>query len=146
MADIRHRVGIAAPVEQVYEAVATVDGLNKWWSSDLTGSADLGGTLRFFGDGVAMDVVAQEPVRRVDWLCSRGPADWLNTKISFEVAPGEGEAVLLFAHSDWQQPTPFHYHCSTKWAVMLVGLKNWLEGGDPRPFPNDPKITRSPWG
>ena len=34
MPDIRHRVAISAPLESVYEAVATTEGLSEWWTRD----------------------------------------------------------------------------------------------------------------
>ena len=48
MADIRHRVGIAAPQAQVYGALTTKDGIAQWWTRDVRGDASLGGTLEFF--------------------------------------------------------------------------------------------------
>jgi hypothetical protein len=32
------------------------------------------------------------------------------------------------------------HHCSTKWAVFLLSLMNWLERGEGRPVPYDVKI------
>ena len=43
MADIRHRVGIAASREQVYEALATREGLSGWWTRDTAGDPAVGG-------------------------------------------------------------------------------------------------------
>jgi uncharacterized protein YndB with AHSA1/START domain len=37
MADIRHRVEIAAPPEQVYRDLTTKDGFSRWWTRDVTG-------------------------------------------------------------------------------------------------------------
>ena len=37
MADIRHRVEIAAPPEQVYRDLITKDGFSRWWTRDVTG-------------------------------------------------------------------------------------------------------------
>ena len=42
MADIRHRVGITAPKAQVYEALATVEGLSGWWTGTPPGTARSG--------------------------------------------------------------------------------------------------------
>ena len=36
------------------------------------------------------------------------------------------------------------FHCSTKWAYFLLGLKASLEGGKATPFPGDLQI--SSWG
>ena len=36
-------------------------------------------------------------------------------------------------------PVEFMHHCSTKWAVFLLGLRNWVERGEGRPHPQDVK-------
>jgi uncharacterized protein YndB with AHSA1/START domain len=69
MADIRHRVGITAPREQVYESLATIEGLSRWWTRDTSGDPAAGGKLEFFfgqaEPGAVMEVTDLAP----------GPAD-----------------------------------------------------------------------
>ena len=49
MPDIRHRVAIAAPLESVYEAVATTEGISEWWSRDgVRGESSEGSRIGFF--------------------------------------------------------------------------------------------------
>jgi uncharacterized protein YndB with AHSA1/START domain len=45
--DIRHRVGITAPQDRVYEMVATKEGLAKFWATDVEGDAQVGGKTAF---------------------------------------------------------------------------------------------------
>ena len=76
MHDIRHRIGVIAPIEQVYERVATIDGLAAWWTSDTTGESKVGGVITFrFGDepgrSMDMEVVELTPPGRVVWRCTR---------------------------------------------------------------------------
>jgi len=47
MVDIIHRVGIKAPPNKVYTAVATVEGVAGWWTKDATGVSELGRTSPF---------------------------------------------------------------------------------------------------
>ncbi len=145
---IRHRVGIAAPPERVYAAVATMEGLSGWWTTDVTGDPNVGGTLRFrFGSpdgGADMEVVERTPNRQVRWRCVGGPEEWVGTNLTFEVKPLGDETALVFTHADWREPVEFMHHCSTKWAYYLLGLKAGLEGGDATPFPADMRI--SSWG
>jgi uncharacterized protein YndB with AHSA1/START domain len=148
MADIRHRVGIAAPQEQVYEALSTVEGLSQWWTREVDGDATGGGALRFFfgrpEPGAVMEVDETTPADRVVWRCVEGPDDWVGTKLVFDLKAADGETILLFAHEDWSEPTEFMSHCSTKWGYFLLGLKSGLEGGDATPYPGEVKI--SSWG
>jgi uncharacterized protein YndB with AHSA1/START domain len=149
MAEIRHRVGIAAPAGDVYDALTTTEGLADWWTREVKGQSSPGSELEFyFGNpdrGAVMEIVDLTPASRVVWRCVRGPEEWVGTKLTFELSDeGSGETVLMFTHADWSEPVPFMHHCSTKWAVHLVGLKHGLEGGSATPYPEDRRI--SSWG
>ena len=47
MVDILHRVGIKSSVDEVYEALATREGLAAWWTNNTQGESKVGGALRF---------------------------------------------------------------------------------------------------
>jgi uncharacterized protein YndB with AHSA1/START domain len=152
MADIRHRVGITASREQVYQALATTEGLSRWWTRDTAGDPAVGGKLEFyFGQaepGGVMEVTELGPGQRVAWRCVQGPDEWVGTAVTFSLSqtgdgPG-GETVVLFTHAGWREPAEFMHHCSTKWAYFLLGLKAGLEGGSATPYPADMAI--SSWG
>lgn len=148
MASIRHRVGIAAPAERVYVALATKDGLAAWWTPEVDGESTVGRSLRFFfggsEPGAIMEVASLVPNTRVEWRCTGGASEWVGTHLTFDLKPEGDETVLLFEQADWRDPVDFMYHCSTKWAVFLLGLKNQLEGGESAAFPHERKI--SSWG
>jgi uncharacterized protein YndB with AHSA1/START domain len=148
MADIRHRVGISAPREQVYAALATREGLSGWWTRDTAGGDGVGSKLEFFfgqpEPGGVMEVVELVPGQRVAWRCVQGPDEWVDTVLSFDLSESGGETVVMFAHADWREPVEFMHHCSTKWAYFLLGMKAGLEGGSATPYPEDMAI--SSWG
>jgi uncharacterized protein YndB with AHSA1/START domain len=155
MADIRHRVGISASPHDVYEKLATIDGLTDWWTGDVRGEERRGGELQFFfggpGPSAVMQVVALEPDRAVTWRCVGGADEWLGTTITFELQtpetekPGDetsgNETVVLFTHGEWREAGPLLHHCSTKWAQFLLGLKAGFEGGKATPYPEDMAIS-----
>ena len=64
--------------------------------------------------------------------------------MTVELESSGDETVLRFAHAGWREPVEFMGHCSTKWALFLLGLKAGLEGGKATPFPDEVKI--SSWG
>lgn len=142
MPDILHRVGIQRPVEKVFEALATVDGLSHWWITGTTGDPKPGGTIHFRpeGGGFDMQVVESRPGERVKWRCVSGPKEWIGTELTFQLQAKQGQTFVLFTHANWKEPVEFMYHCSTKWATFLLSLKNWLERGEGRLFPYDVKI------
>ncbi|WP_261555083.1 SRPBCC family protein [Frankia tisae] len=142
MVDILHRVGIKATPEKVYEALTTVDGLAGWWTSDTTGDGD--STLIFrFGEvgGFDMKVLDRQPGKRVRWEVIDGPAEWIGTRVSFDLTQDGEWTIVLFAHTGWREPVEFMNHCSTKWAIFLMSLKALVETGTGAPHPHDVQIS-----
>ncbi|HVA02927.1 MAG TPA: SRPBCC domain-containing protein [Acidimicrobiales bacterium] len=145
MPDIRHRIGTTAPRARVYEAFATTDGLRGFWTRDVKGESAIGSNLEFFfgspDPSAVMEVVDLVPDTRVAWRCVEGPEEWVGTNLTFELRSMGDETVVLFTHADWQQPSEFMHHCSTKWGYFFLGLKRWLEGSDSVAYPDDAAIS-----
>jgi uncharacterized protein YndB with AHSA1/START domain len=142
MADILHRVGIKASMDDVYGALTTREGLAAWWTNDTQGESNVGGVLQFrFGaGGFDIKVIELHPATRVLWQVVDGPPEWIGTKISWELKQEGDYTIILFKHQDWKDPVEFMHHCSTKWAIFLMSLKSLLETGAGTPDPNDIKI------
>lgn len=147
MFQILHRVGVKASLDNVYKALATPEGVAEWWTLDTTGDGKTGGLLKFrFTDqgrelGVFdMKILELHPNKRVEWQVVDGPAEWLGTRIRFELKREEDFTIVLFRHEGWKEPVEFMYHCSTKWAIFLMSLKSLGETGKGQPSPNDVKI------
>jgi uncharacterized protein YndB with AHSA1/START domain len=146
MEAIRHRVGIQAPRSEVAEKLTTIDGLASWWTRDVAGEPETGGELRFyFGSPEARAVmeVVEVSDTRVVWRGTDGPDEWVGGLLTFDLAQTGDETVLKFTHT-WREPVDFMFHCSTKWAYFLLGLKASLEGGKATPFPGELQISN--WG
>ena len=144
MVDIIHRVGVqGATLDDVYAAVATVDGLAGWWTADTTGDAGVGGLLEFrFGPGdIEMVVLEQEPGRSVLWEVVDGPAEWIGKTVRWELKQEGDYVIVLFAHEGWKERVEFMSHCSTKWATFLMSLKQLVETGAGAPAPADVQIS-----
>jgi uncharacterized protein YndB with AHSA1/START domain len=147
--DILHRVGIKASSKKVYNALATIDGIAGWWTTNTQGdSTRVGGLIkfRFSRDGREIGgfdakVVELRPAERVQWQVLEGPQEWVGTKISFDLKQEDGYAIVLFKHSGWKEPVEFMHHCSTKWATFMLSLKELVETGKGAPSPNDIQIS-----
>ena len=139
MVDILHRVGIDARPDRVFDSLTTMDGLRAWWSSTATGGAAKGEVTHYgFCD---MAVIAAEPGKLVQWRCTDGPGEWLNTEVTFRLEWKENQTYVLFSHANWKQPVEFMHHCSTKWATFLLSLRDLVENAAGRPLPHDLKIA-----
>jgi len=145
MPDIRHRVAISAPLESVYAAVAPKEWIANWWTRDgVRGESSEGSRLEFFfgqpEPAAVMEVTRLSPDRIVSWNCTEGADEWVGTKLTFDLTPADDETVVMFAHSDWRNPSEFMAHCSARWAYFLLSLKSLLETGKGTPFPEDLKF------
>jgi uncharacterized protein YndB with AHSA1/START domain len=144
MVDILHRIGVVAPLDRVYRAIATPEGIAGWWTTDTAGESEVGGTLAFrFGDvgGFDMEILELDPAGRVRWRVTDGPAEWIGTEIDWRLDQREQYTIVLFTHAGWREPVEFMHHCSTKWATFLLSLKDLLETGRGRPAPDDVRIS-----
>jgi uncharacterized protein YndB with AHSA1/START domain len=143
MVDILHKVGSkSSSLNDVYQALTTIDGLSGWWTSDTRGESSLGGVLlfRFGSGGFDMKVLELHPDKRVLWQVIDGPQEWIGTKVSFDLKQEGDWTIVLFKHEGWKEPVEFMHHCSTKWAVFLLSLKSLLETGKGAPHPNEIKL------
>jgi hypothetical protein len=144
MVDILHRVGVkTSSPKNVYDALTTVGGLADWSTEDTTGSAEVGGVLkfRFPAGGFDMEVVEQRPSERVAWKVVDGPQEWIGTAIDWQFRQDGEHTIVLFKHQGWKEPVEFMHHCSTKWATFLMSLKSLVETGEGAPAPRDVHIA-----
>jgi uncharacterized protein YndB with AHSA1/START domain len=148
MVDIVHRIAAKdASPEQTYDALATLEGLSRWWTENTTGTTDVGGRISFkFENGdFEMEVAELEKGERVLWEVVGGSApEWIGTKIHWDLKTEGDHTVVLFKHEGWRQPVEFMHHCSTKWGSFLMSLKQYLETGAGAPWPHDVHIDN--WG
>lgn len=144
MLNILHRIGVkdSAP-EKVYQALTTLKGLSGWWAENTTGSTDLDGVIafRFVPGGFDMKVLELTADKHVLWEVVDGPAEWIGTTIDWEIKQEDEYTIVLFSHIGWREPVEFMNHCSTKWAIYLMSLKELLETGVGRPDPHDVAIS-----
>ncbi|THV41671.1 SRPBCC family protein [Glycomyces buryatensis] len=143
MVDILHRIGVEGSTpEDVYDALTTLDGLTGWWTEQTTGDPGLDGVteFRFERGGFDMKVVEAVPGRRVLWEVVGGEAEWIGTKIHWDLRQEGPWTVVLFKHEGWREPSEFMHHCSTKWASFLFSLKDFVQNGKGAPAPNDFRI------
>jgi uncharacterized protein YndB with AHSA1/START domain len=148
MPDIIHRIGIHSSAEQVYNALSTIEGLAKWWTDETSGEEQVGGKIEFtfrtatgeVKGKMVMEVLELIPGKAVKWRCTDGPDEWMGTQISFDLSQQDDQVIIIFGHRNWKESIEFMAHCSTKWAVFLLSLREYVETGKGKPSPHDLKI------
>ncbi len=132
----RQSIRLRAPRERVWDAVGTVDGPRHWWTTMVSGSAEVGGQLCFGFAGLSEEMVMLvEASRRpasVTWRCVAHNRDqeWTGTQLSFELAdrgPDECEVTL------WHTGLPGEV-VADGWRHFLASLAAYAEAGAGHPF------------
>jgi uncharacterized protein YndB with AHSA1/START domain len=148
MVNIIHRIGIRSSAAKVYKALSTIKGLANWWTEEVEGDEKIGGKIEFTfrsetGDikgKMVMEVQELNPEKYVRWRCVDGPAEWIGTDITFELSMQGDQIIIIFGHRNWREAIEFTAHCSMKWAVFLLSLREYVETGKGKPSPHDLKI------
>ena len=142
--NIRHEVGIKVSPDAVYQALTDTGKLAEWWTSDTRGNgSEVGGVLEFwFGDFChKFEVVELQPDKLVRWKSKEGIEEWAGTEVEFFLSADEKQCYVHFSHSGWRSDSGMLPHCSTKWAVFMLSLKDLLEKGNGQPAPDDVEIN-----
>lgn len=148
MPDIIHRIGIKSTAAQVYKALSTIEGLAHWWTKETNGDEQVGGKIEFvfrteteeIKGRMVMEVTKLNPDKNVGWRCVGGPNDWIDTELTFDLSEQDGQIIIVFGHRGWREANESMAHCSTKWAVFLLSLREYVETGKGKPSPYDLKI------
>ena len=148
MVSIIHRIGIRAAQEKVYKAISTIEGLASWWTKEVEGEEQPGGKISFtfrtikgeVKGQMVMEVRELNPQKNVVWKCVEGPAEWVGTDITFDLSLQDDQTIIIFGHNNWREAIEFTAHCSMKWAVFLLSLRDYVETGKGKPSPDDIKI------
>ncbi len=148
MVDIIHKIGIKAPLSNVYAAVSSVEGIAAWWTRETSGDAKLGGTVDVTFRSSAgeekgrmgFELRKLVPNEQVVWRFTSGPEEWLGTDVTFELEQRGDYTIVLFGHRNWREAKEFTAHCSMKWATFLLSLRQLTETGTGAPAPQDLKI------
>lgn len=131
----RHLIIHAAP-ERVFRTVATLDGLRRWWTTIVTGSAAPGGELHFgfagLDEQIVMRVDEARPFSAITWSCVAHTRDdeWTGSTVRFRLAGRELQACELdFRHAGIDREL-----VAEGWEHFLNSLAACAEHGTGNPY------------
>lgn len=139
MATILLRMPVEAEPKVVYDALASSEGVNGWWSNHTEGPAGVGSKMKVaFPDAPItfdFDVTEESSGERVAWRCFSGPPEWSGTTISFNTQmDAESNTSVLFSHDGWATTEESFPFIAYSWAQILPRLKELAETGRSNPF------------
>ncbi|MEO9169456.1 MAG: SRPBCC domain-containing protein [Aestuariivirga sp.] len=134
-------IAIKAPIERAFEAIATIKGVQGWWTPLVTGTSKKGGALRLEFEGmdehIDMRVTGLQRPSEVTWLIVEHSSldEWAGTTIHFKLLPmGANKCKLEFRHEGLSPKLTCYDHCETGWDYFLSSLVALAEHGKGHPF------------
>ena len=136
MASITQHIRVHAAPEIVFKALSTKEGLESWFTADITGEVRQGGTaaLYFPKNEVFQWKFAELTPSRVVWECLDGPGVAKGTTATFHLSPdGGGDTLVTCGHENWPEGHQALETCNSLWGVLLEHLRAYVESGKPAP-------------
>jgi len=134
---IYHDFSINASLKEVFDAVTLPKHLDNWWTLKSSGHPELNAEYNLnFTD-------------QYDWYCkvsevkpnqcfylkmTKSDDDWNPTTFGFELETQSKSTLVKFSHVNWLNVNDEYKQSSFCWALLLNGLKNYLEKGIVIPF------------
>jgi len=137
MTEIQHAFHIRSTPASVFDAFTTPRGLDAWWTLESEGVPAAGERYRlhFAPDCDWFGRVKHcEPGTSLEWLIEQADADWMGTRVGFELHPKQGETLVEFHHSGWPAANAHFRQSSYCWAMYLRLLRRFVESGDVVPY------------
>jgi uncharacterized protein YndB with AHSA1/START domain len=138
--DYRRKITVRAPVERLFDAVATPDGIRGWWTRLVSGASDGEGALRLGFEGmdehIDLRVVRSRRPTEVEWRVIEHTSldEWAGTRIRFELSAGDAGSTLAFEHVGLSPKLECYHQCEAGWGYFLDSLVAFAERGQGTPF------------
>ncbi len=140
---MKHRVGIRGSVDTIFQSLVTNGGLSGWWASSASGTAEVGGKIDLTFTDLAVlsfEFTEMQSNKIVRLRCITGPGPWQNSELMFELEESDEQVFLTLTHQNNDSTDEEFLYFSTKWPIYLLSLRDLIEKGSGRPYPNDIKI------
>jgi uncharacterized protein YndB with AHSA1/START domain len=137
MPDILQEFPIKAPVNQVFQAVSTPEGLDRWWTKRSAGEPREGSEYElWFGPEYDWRARVSRcvPDSELELEMTRADADWTGSRVGFRLEDQGGTTLVRFYHTGWPSANE-HYRISCHcWALYLRILRRYLEHDEVVPY------------
>ncbi|SIS76504.1 SRPBCC family protein [Belliella pelovolcani] len=128
---------LKVPVESVYKALTSEEGLGQVWTNKLKVKPEVGFINEFdFDEGyiTKFKTLELKENSKIVWECLASDEEWIGTKVSFELTRKDNTTAVLLKHYDWRERTDFYRWCNYNWAMFLYSLKIYCENKKGLPY------------
>jgi uncharacterized protein YndB with AHSA1/START domain len=133
MADILHDLTIGVAPAEVFRAISTPAGLDRWWTKRSSGEPRRGQIYELWFSPEhdwRGRVTRCVPNTEFELEVTEADEDWTGTRVGFRLAESGPGTVVSFYHTGWTAPNSHFRQSSYCWATYLRILKHYLEGGE----------------
>ena len=140
MTKITQSIKIKGNAGDIYQAIATEQGVKNWWTNFASVDEFVGGKAEFHFPAYDVSKFAEiktlEPGKQVTWYVTEQKAaatDWVDTTIDFQLSEADGETLVEFNHTGWPENASTFEQCVNGWDYFLKSLKLLVETGTGTP-------------
>jgi uncharacterized protein YndB with AHSA1/START domain len=137
MPNIYHQFEIKTETKKVFDAITLSSQFENWWPQRCAGTPSLGEHYNFyFGEQYDWHAIISSmvPNESVHYKITVSDEDWQPTSFGFDLSPTQNGTLVNFIHKDWAYENDHFKIASFCWAILLNGLKNYVEKGTIIPF------------
>ncbi|GAA3626918.1 SRPBCC family protein [Flavivirga jejuensis] len=128
--NIYHNLLIKASLKEVFDTVSQPEHLNNWWTLKSSGSPKLDSeynlnfteAYNWFGKVCKVKNNESFHLKMI-----QSDKDWNSTTLGFDLEIKDTSTLVKFSHVNWTVDNHHYRHSSFCWAMLLNGLKNYLE-------------------
>ena len=129
---IYHDVLVNSDSKTLFDAITLPEHLNNWWPLKSSGKPELHNEYNFYfspeydwyGKVIHYELNASFHIKM-----TQSDSDWDPTTFGFNLEEINNDIQLHFFHINWSKRN-HHFKCSSFcWAMLLNGLKNYVEKG-----------------
>lgn len=137
MYTILHDVTIKAPAAKIFEAITQPVALENWWPLRCSIDSQTPPTYNFYftEEYDWYGTVAKSVTNQCFYIrMTQSDDDWAPTTFGFDLEELDRAVRVKFHHKGWQSTNHHFRRTSFCWAILLSGLKRYVEEGHIIPF------------
>ena len=134
---IYHDLEISATLTEVYQAVSKPEQLINWWPLKCSGIPKENEIYNFYfaPEYDWYGKVSKASENKAFYIkMTKSDADWDPTSFGFDLEPSKDKVLIKFWHTGWNSCNAEFRGSSYCWALLLNGLRNYVEKGIIVPF------------
>jgi uncharacterized protein YndB with AHSA1/START domain len=132
-----------ASPEDIFACLVTPERLTAWWASSAESDPVIDGFIRVgFAGLTTLEFIIRsiDPPRLLSLRCHGEPENWKGCELTFDIEPADQQTYVRLTQTKEPASDEEFLFFNTKWPLYLVSLKDLLETGKGRPFPDDIRI------